>query len=95
MLTSTKEEIVSPTAVSIFPNPVNTTSQIKLDNDWRGKVTVTIVNIFGQTVQNHTITKYADAVEWNMNTQDLQSGTYQIILSNGHQLTSKPFIVVK
>lgn len=95
MLTSTKEEIVPPTAISIFTNPVSTTSQIKLDNEWRGKVTVTIVNIFGQTVQNHTITKHADAVEWNMNTQELQSGTYQIILSNGHQLTSKPFIVVK
>lgn len=96
MLTSTKEDIiVPPTAVTIFPNPVSTTGQIKLDNDWRGNISLRIVNTFGQTIQDYTITKHNDTDNWDLNTQNLLDGTYQLILSNGQHLMTKSFIVIK
>lgn len=94
-LTSTKEQVVSAAGLKIYPNPVQTTGHIQLENDWRGRVQITVVNAMGQSISAYAVDKQADSDLWELDLPILSNGMYHLLLSNGNQMMAKRFVVAQ
>jgi hypothetical protein len=92
---SVKEEIVSSSAMEVFPNPATDVVNISLENDWKGTLSLRIVNILGQTVQSISIEKDSEFASWNLDANQFAKGTYKILLSNGTQVAVKTLVVIR
>ena len=90
----TKEDIVAASIIEIFPNPVSNIANITVENDWRGSLSLRVVTILGQTVHAISVEKDSEAALWNLDTTKLAKGTYRILLSNGHEMAVKTFVVI-
>jgi hypothetical protein len=64
--------------ISIYPNPAKMHTAISIQNDYRGKATVTVTDLSGKTVQNLAVTIAAGVNVSNINTSNLSSGTYLV-----------------
>ena len=76
---------------SMFPNPSNNEVTIRLSVKLEEKMTVSITDATGRTVATRQISPMD--TEITLNTEKLSNGLYNIVLSNGNVLSSKPLVV--
>lgn len=79
----TREVLTDPSVVDIYPNPVNTLANIKLDNDWAGSISVRVVNALGQEVHNTRVDKLDTSLLIILDMEPFPTGMYKVLLSNG------------
>ncbi|MCB0706265.1 MAG: T9SS type A sorting domain-containing protein [Saprospiraceae bacterium] len=83
---------VSPEGMKLAPNPVTDRLNVQLENDWNGQINLYILNIYGQIVGQDFDNKVGENWETNLSVSGLSAGTYYLILSDGHQMITKPFV---
>jgi hypothetical protein len=90
---STKEELLQPTQVSIFPNPVGETLNVDLSKlDLRGDVTLTVMDINGKQLLTKVI---APNDILNVDISGLQNGNYILHITSPGYIVGKRFSIVK
>jgi len=88
-VTSAKEVLVDNSQLSIYPNPVTDFIKIWLTNDWHGTIQVQVVNSLGQKVYAGNFEKTYGEITWEMDTNKLPKGVYQLLLSNDGEMMVK------
>lgn len=74
---------------SLYPNPSQNQLVVDLHKFDSPKMTLTVYNIFGQEVQNIV---GLQAKQEMIDISNLSSGIYQVIINDGHSLTSKKLV---
>ncbi|MFT5264586.1 MAG: hypothetical protein ACI8YQ_003332 [Polaribacter sp.] len=87
-------ETTEPNEISIFPNPISDTVQLQLDNDWKGELSLRIVNTLGQVLFNETLVKPSRQISWEIDMSELGPGAYQLLLSDGEEIRVKPLVKI-
>ncbi|MBR9920151.1 MAG: T9SS type A sorting domain-containing protein [Bacteroidetes bacterium] len=83
---------LSAKAFSFSPNPVSDQLRLKLDNKWRGTMDLYILNSLGQRMDHLIFEKSSENWEAVIPVQNLISGAYIMVLSNGKQMITETFI---
>ncbi len=81
--------------MALFPNPVEDQLNVQFHSKWSGDVQVRVLNTLGSTV---AVSKWAVTEGKNkgeIQTSQLQSGTYMLVIEKGDELLTKRFVVVK
>lgn len=78
--------------VKTFPNPATDYTALEINNDWRGDVTIQVVNMAGQTVRNWEVKKQQTIYQERIAVDNLTQGTYQIIVTQNTQKQTVSFI---
>lgn len=86
------EKLVDNTALSLSPNPTGGITTCSLDNSWQGELQVRIHNNLGQLVLSQTLEKTGDTAQWQLDLENLSSGTYHLIISNGQEMIRKRIV---
>ena len=87
------QDILSPNAVKIYPNPAQGLIRLEMDDErLQGEVQITIVDITGQVLINKTLTMYGTAT---MDVSSLVSGNYSVRIQNGKTLVGKKLTIVE
>ncbi len=90
---NTQETLVDPKGVlDIFPNPVQAFTNVKLENNWRGQVEIKIVDIQGKVISNYFLAKNIDLLEKRLDLHYLNSGIYELLISDGDEMIVKSLI---
>lgn len=65
------------------PNPLSENSVLKLYNNWRGNLSIRLVDTKGQTMKFWNVEKTAQLLVLHLETSELASGIYLVTLTNG------------
>lgn len=68
-----------------YPNPVEQSLEILLENAWVGKIQLNLYNPLGQLVKNQLLEKYTAGIQWSIDLRDLTGGLYLLEVSDGKQ----------
>ena len=90
---SSKEQILSPASVSVFPNPTSDRLNIDVSNiNLQGEVNIKVVDMQGKTIINNTMD--ASAI-MQLNVADFPVGNYLLQINNAAYIIGKQFSIVK
>lgn len=78
-------------AFNLFPNPANSEVTIQLSVKLDQKVTVSVQDALGRIISTQSIDPMDTQLK--IDTQKLANGLYNVVLSNGSILVSKPLVV--
>jgi len=94
-ITSVSEEEQSnkTNVIKFYPNPASSSSQVILDNSYRGEVQIKIFNILGQEVFQTSVTKMNQLMTQTIYLDYLSSGIYFFQTQMGKNIYSEKFIV--
>ncbi len=83
-------------ALSLYPNPVrdeNATGMLM--NDWRGDITVQLSDLYGRVVLSERLQKSEELYRFTLSTQNLNTGSYQLLVSNGQKTFTENIVKVQ
>jgi len=90
---STKEEVLNPASVKVFPNPTNDLLNIDVTNiNLRGEVNITVVDMQGRAIMTRMMDSSASM---QLNVSNLHSGNYLLQITNSKYIIGKRFSIVK
>lgn len=90
---STREEVLSPAAVEVFPNPVSEKLNVDLSNlQLKGAVTLTVYDINGRKVMRN-IASPASSIQLDVSA--LQNGNYILQINTAGYIVGKRFSITK
>ena len=69
-----------------------TTLFLQLDNDWNGPLTIRIVDVLGRTAKRVETVKNVGLWELSVNVEDLQTGIYQVLVSDGERMAIRKWV---
>ena len=78
--------------LSVFPNPAITTIEVRLDNKWKGDLTLQVFNINGQLVLEQKVAKVTDIYTHTLSLDQLPLGQYEIMFNNGEAAIIAAFL---
>ncbi|NJC28040.1 choice-of-anchor Q domain-containing protein [Neolewinella antarctica] len=90
-VTAVREVIVSASALKAFPNPASAQLQLSIANDWRGTLSIQVVNALGQVVHATVAEKHGADFQQRMNIAELPVGTYRLVVSDGAEMMVRAF----
>ncbi|MEN8224361.1 MAG: C25 family cysteine peptidase [Bacteroidota bacterium] len=92
------EEIeLSENTLSVYPNPANSTTNIRVANREKGTISLSVYNGMGQEIfklADHNVIPAGDHV-YKLNTSNIPGGVYHCILTSGDQKVSKKIVIIK
>ena len=89
----TREEILSPNSVNVFPNPASDKLNIDVSElNLKGEVQITIVDMAGRNVMTQTLDASATM---QLDVADLATGNYLLQITNTKYIIGKRFSIVK
>ena len=80
--------------LTIIPNPVSSRLHIALENKWRGKFQLQIINALGQVVQTTSLEKSEASNSFEMDVENLSTGIYRLSVSNGMEMVVQTFVKI-
>ena len=83
-----ERESTSPHILSLTPNPSNQLVSVKMADEHT--YLLYIINSTGRLVYNNTISNEQSMID----TSNIPNGTYQVIVSDGHQSDSKTLMIL-
>jgi hypothetical protein len=90
---SSREELLSPSAVKLFPNPASTTVTVSLDTDKLGNnINVLIYDLSGRQVMSQ---RYDLNANLELNVAKLQAGSYLLSITDGKYLIGKQLLIAR
>lgn len=94
-VSSTEDIVPNKGQLQINPNPVRTTMTLKLDNDWRGHLKVTIYTADGRLLNQYALNKVVDLHNELIDVSALSPEMYFLSVSDGINQIISPFAKVK
>ncbi len=88
-----EDQAANISTIKIYPNPVSSTSQLMVNNSFRGEVQVRIFNILGQEVFQSSVSKTSQLLTRTLLLDNLSSGTYILQTQMGKNIYSEKFII--
>ncbi|MEM1318832.1 MAG: choice-of-anchor Q domain-containing protein [Bacteroidota bacterium] len=79
-------------ALQLSPNPVDEQVQLYIENEWNGPLDVRVTNVKGQIVATYRIDKWQRELRHELNLGQLDTGIYQISVSNGNSMLVRSLI---
>jgi predicted outer membrane repeat protein len=70
--------------ISFAPNPAGAVGSLRLENVWRGKITLRLLDAAGQEVKTFKLEKQTHAATWEMKLEGLPAGAYILSLASGN-----------
>ncbi len=77
---------------TVYPNPAQNRVNLSIENDWKGPVTVKMVNNQGQTVIKNSYDRLKGSESYQWRIKNWESGLYFIEISNQNRQSSTKFI---
>ena len=94
--TSSIKNIGSVSAMDIFPNPANTSANLRLVLDKTEQISVDVFNMLGEKVYSVNQTSIAAGEHYiKIDTQELANGVYMVNVVTSEGTTTKKFVVSK
>lgn len=93
--TSIKNQLDESVNLRMYPNPVVKQARIELDNSWHGLIKLKVYNALGQIIYHDDLRKNAQQSSWSIDLGWLESGQYQLLLSDGTKHIHKTFLKVR
>jgi hypothetical protein len=81
--------------ISLFPNPAQTETNVKIDAVQNGDVTISVVNSLGQTVSVKSVAVVTGANNITLETKNLAAGIYNVVIDTPNGSTTKKLTVSK
>ena len=79
-----------------YPNPASTSTEISYSMDEQGYIEITLVDMSGKTVKTvYSGNVNAGTSSLTINTADLSSGSYNVVMKSGSRMTSRTLQVIK
>jgi hypothetical protein len=94
LTTNSRAVWVAPSSITVYPNPVVTTTSIALENEWRGSLHIRVVDALGKVVFVNTFEKYNDKVIFDFDASELPTGMFQLVISNGESTASSTLVKI-
>ncbi len=69
--------------LNVFPNPVKDELNYEIENNWKGLVSVRLVDVKGMDAIVHLVEKDMSYLSGSLKTEDLPGGMYHLIITNG------------
>ncbi|MFK7775492.1 MAG: T9SS type A sorting domain-containing protein, partial [Saprospiraceae bacterium] len=91
-ITNVKELLLDADLLEIFPNPVTDQFQITIENEWRGELTVQIVNSLGQPIRTISYEKFETKNTYDLDIKNLPNGIYRLLVSDGTEMVVESFV---
>ena len=76
----------------IYPNPIIDRLNVELENDWRGELTLRMVNMLGQEVYINLFSKNIEIWNEKIDLSRMPGGIYQMMISDGEKMIVRPFL---
>ncbi len=94
LITSTRERVLVRSGLKIAPNPVKDWTWLMLDGQWKGNLSIQLVNQLGQTVKEWRAfaTSGDDRIPFSID--QLKQGVYRLIVTDGKQLGQTSVLIV-
>lgn len=92
--TSIAEKMFTP-VVSVYPNPSNGETNVRVNVTGSQVATVKLVNIVGQVVMTKTVTLNGGENVFTINVSDYAAGVYNLVIDNGNGQTVKKINVTE
>jgi len=93
-LTSIEDSDLKPENIAIKPNPASENIFVSLNNNRNSYYTISIINTDGKTIRVlHSGILSEGTYSFPMNTKELHSGAYRVLVQKENSITSAPFIV--
>ncbi|MGD0037528.1 MAG: sugar-binding protein [Bacteroidota bacterium] len=89
------EHTVQISPIRLYPNPASSTSQLQLDNSYRGEVTIRLFNLLGQEVFCTVGSKADRLFTQSLVLNRLPSGVYFIQTRMGKSIFCEKFIITQ
>jgi len=80
--------------LSIFPNPVHNQLSVLLENEWRGRVLIELINAQGQIVYSRQLSKELERWEQKILVAGWPAGMYQLRLRTNNSTVVKEWIKI-
>ena len=89
------EQPLTSTNMTIFPNPVNsgTQVQISLDDEIKGAVEISIVSMTGQTIYYDSFYKMSEVYDHKVMLESFTPGIYLVKVNNGNRVGAQKLII--
>lgn len=84
---------ISSMSLNIYPNPVDETINIKIDNIKDNKVKILIYNILGENVYSQELTTSNNNIDTQINVENLNSGSYLLTIISNDNVWKQQIIV--
>jgi starch-binding outer membrane protein SusE/F len=90
---STKEQVLNPASVKVFPNPTNDWLNIDVTNiNLKGEINVLVIDMQGRMI----LSKVMDSSDlMQLDVSNLQSGNYLLQITNTKYIIGKRFSIIK
>jgi len=94
--TSVDDNITNNSNISLVPNPANESTILRLSQLNNENLEITIINSFGEKVMDLFDSNVSNGMnEYQINTSNLSSGIYYIIIKNENNIMTKQLVVVR
>ncbi|MEM1323141.1 MAG: T9SS type A sorting domain-containing protein [Bacteroidota bacterium] len=90
-ITSTTE-VIDNSVLQVFPNPVDRLAQLRLDNGWRGPLSVQLRDASGKLLRQEYLHKSANLLQYELDMSQLGTGMYLLSLTDGLQVVTRTVI---
>lgn len=80
-------------AFSVFPNPTNGQFTVSITNTNSKTVSISVVNILGETVYSYSDNNCANTVSKQINLENITAGIYFIKIDTGKDVTTQKIII--
>ncbi len=88
---STEEILINTGQLTMAPNPVQTISLVTLENDWKGAVKMTIVDMNGKNMIIEYQNKNSEKISFDMDITNLSIGNYFLVMRSKDQILTTQF----
>lgn len=92
LATSIRGQIRFNDQLVLFPNPTSDRLFLELTNGWRGKIDLDCYDMQGKKVLSQKLLKTDEKMNWEISLEGYPGGRYQVIISDGRKIVTKPFI---
>jgi hypothetical protein len=94
-VTGIKQNTQAQVSFELYPNPATTSATIKAYSANEQSGTVTVYNALGQVVKSMNVSLNAGTNDVNVNTADLSTGVYNVVLSTSNNSQVKKLTISK
>lgn len=85
---------ISANVLKLYPNPSSSSSQLKVENPYRGEVSIRLFNLLGQVIFRTSVLKVTQLFTYTLQLQRLPPSPYFVQMNMGHDVVSEKLLVI-
>ena len=87
-----EEELADARSLVVYPNPIVGATVFELNNNYRGLVSLQVVDVTGRVIRNAKAMKGKQTLQQQLNLQHLPGGLYYLQVEQGGQKTTRKLV---